>query len=183
MSEAKSAAAEPVIPEESKLLRSAYKKSGLTVADIAAAAGVSVPTLHIAFNGIRYRDGVGLAAAPSDQTLVKVGSVLRLDAQALRDVGRERAAGLLEEALNADDLPVARSSSDEIALAAVAGRRSLAKQILSIFSIDELRSEIERRTAQDELGASEPDDTAEDDDEAFHRELAEDLRTEQWPGQ
>lgn len=182
MSEVKDSSAEPVVPAESKLLRSAYKKSGLTVADIAAASGLAVPTLHIAFNGIRYRNGVGLASTPSDQTLVKVGSVLRLDAQALRDIGRERAAGLLEEALKSDDLPVARSSSDEITLATLAGRRSLTKQILSVFSIDELRAEIERRTEQDEPVAPDGSDDASDDDEAFHQELAEDLRTEQWPG-
>lgn len=119
-----------------------------------------------------------LGQAPSDQTLVKAGSVLRLYAQALRGIGRERAAGLLEEALKADGLPVARSSSDEITLATLAGRRSLTKQILSIFSIDELRSEIERRTAQGEPDTDGDDDA---DDAAFHRELAEDLRTEQWP--
>lgn len=180
MSEAKSTPEEPVIPEESKLLRAAYKKSGLTVADIAAASGISVPTLHIAFNGIRYRDGVGLASAPTDQTLVKVGSVLRLDARALRGIGRERAAGLLEEALKADGLPVARSSSDEITLATLAGRRSLTKQILSVFSVDELRAEIERRNAPGELNTDSDDE--DEDNEAFHRELAEDLRTEQWPG-
>lgn len=160
------------VPPESALLRAAYKKSGLTVADLAAASGLSVATLHIAFTGIRYRNGVGKAAIPPDQTLVKVGSVLRLDPAALRAVGRERAAGLLEEARSADDAPVARSSADLDAVAAVAGRMALAKQIFSLFSTDELRAEIERRDRADD----------EREDARTRKELADDLRAEQHPG-
>lgn len=170
----KTSAEDPQIPAESALLKAAYKKSGLTVADLAAASGLSVGTLHIAFTGIRYRDGVGRAASPADQTLIKLGSVLRIDPQALRAVGRDRAADLLQEAMQAGDLPTAASAADLDAQAAVAGRMALVKQILAVFSAEELRGEIARRKSDTA--------TQDDDDEQVYQELAEDLRAEQFPG-
>lgn len=171
-SDTKPSAEDPQIPAESALLKAAYKKSGLTVADLAAASGLSVGTLHIAFTGIRYRDGVGKPATPADQTLVKVGSVLRIDPQALREVGRDRAADLLQEAMQAGDLPTAASAADLDAQAAVAGRMALTKQILAVFSTEELRGEIARRQKGDEVN----------EDEQAYQDLADDLRTAQFPG-
>ena len=171
-SETDATAEDQQVPAESALLKAAYKRSGLTVADLAAASGLSVGTLHIAFTGIRYRDGIGKPAVPADQTLVKVGSVLRIDPQMLRAVGRDRAADLLAEAMQAGDMPTAASASDLNAQAAVAGRTALAKQILAAFSTEELRAEIARRQQHDEAS----------DDEQTYQELADDLKAAQFPG-
>lgn len=134
---------EIVIPPESAMLKTAYRKSGLTVADLAAATGLSVPTLHIAMGGVRYRDGKAKAAIPPDNTMVKLASVLRIHPDALRAHGRERAADLLAEATDNDGTIAVPSDLD--AQAAVAGRQALAKQILAVFSTEELRAEIARR--------------------------------------
>jgi transcriptional regulator with XRE-family HTH domain len=151
-------------PPESALLKDAYRKSGLTVADLAAATGLSTGTLHIAMNGIRYRDGKGRVAVPPDRTLVKLASVLRIHPDALRSHGRGRAADLLAEASNAEDEPTATFSSDLEAQSAVAGRAALARQVLALFSTEELRSELERRdqTEHDELDVEGRDDAAPD---------------------
>lgn len=127
------------------MLKAAYRKSGLTVADLAAATGLSVATIHIAMKGIRYRDGKAKAAVPPDRTLVKLASVLRIHPDALRASDRGRAADLLAEASGADDEPAATFASDLEAQAAVAGRAALARQVLAVFSTEELRAELERR--------------------------------------
>mgnify|MGYP001359652749 CR=1 FL=1 len=130
-------------PAESLLLKATYKKSGLTVADLAAATGLSVATLHIALNGIRYREDGPRVSAPSDITLVKLGSVLGLEPEALRAIGRDRAADLLVEANTAG--PRAAVPSEQEAMAAAAARTALTIQVLGAFSTDELRTEIRRR--------------------------------------
>lgn len=63
------------------------------------------------------------------------------------------------------------------------GRTVLARQVLGVFSTDELRAEIQRREAKladDELYADSDDS---DEDAALQEELAEDLRAKQWPEQ
>lgn len=125
------------------MLKAAYRKSGLTVADLASATGLSAGTIYIALSGIRYRDGEGRPAVPPDRTLVKLASVLRIHPEALRAYERDRAAELLEEA--SSETQEARFSSDLEAQAAVVGRAALARQVLAAFSTDELRAEIARR--------------------------------------
>lgn len=127
------------------MLKAAYKKSGLKVADLAAATGLSVGTIHIALSGIRYRDGKGRPAVPPDRTLVKLASVLGIHPDALRAYDRPRAAELLEEAVSTEDASSPAFASDLEAQAAVAGRAALARQVLAAFSVEELRAEIERR--------------------------------------
>lgn len=136
-------AADLTPPPESAMLKAAYRQSGLTVADLAAATGLSVPTLHIAMNGFRYRDGKTKVATPPDSTMVKLASVLRIHPDVLRAHGRERAAGLLAEVTDEDSTTAVPSDLD--AQSAVAGRQALAKQILAVFSTEELRAEIARR--------------------------------------
>lgn len=131
------------LPPESAMLKAAYKKSGLTVADLAAATGLSVATIHIALSGVRYRDGKGKAAVPPDRTLVKLSSVLGVHPDALRAYDRPRAAELLAEA-SAEE-PAAEFRTDLEAQASVAGRAALARQVLAAFSTAELQAEIERR--------------------------------------
>lgn len=128
---------------ESLLLKASYKKSGLTVADLAAATGLSVGAISIALSGVRYRDGGAKAAVPSDRTLVRLSSVLRIDPEVWRQIGRDRAAELLAEAIEAGD--IANAPADAEAVAAAAGRAALARQVLAAFSSDELRAELARR--------------------------------------
>lgn len=134
------------VPSESAVLRSAYEKSGLAVGDIAAAAGLSSATIHIAMRGFRYRDGEPVVAVPPDPTLVKIASVLRVSPEALREHGRGRAAELLEEALQDDPDPAAGPDGETRAAAASAGRTALARQVLAAFTVEELREELTRRT-------------------------------------
>lgn len=134
------------VPAECVMLKAAYKKSGLTVADLAAATGLSVGTIHIALSGIRYRDGKAKAAVPPDRTLVKLSSVLGIHPDVLRAYDRQRAAELLAEA-SADEAPTA-FQSDQEAQASVAGRAALARQVLAAFSTAELQAEIERRSKE-----------------------------------
>lgn len=129
------------LPPESKILDAAYRTSGLTAADLAAATGLSVGSIRIALSGIRYRNGEGKAVAPADPTLAKLASVLGVSPAALREVGRDRAAELMLEA--ADTVALA----DLDTKAAIAGRAALARQVLGVFSTDELRAEIARRGA------------------------------------
>lgn len=133
------------IPPESAHLRMTYKKSGIKVADLAAASGLSVSSIHIALNGFRYRDGVAKIAVPPDRTLVKLGSVLGVESAALREVGRERAAELLDEVGESDQSLPTTFSSDAEAKAHAAGRAALARQVLAAFSLEELRAEVKRR--------------------------------------
>lgn len=132
------------IPPESTMLKTAYRQSGLTVANLATATGLSVGTLHIAMNGIRYRGGKARVALPPDSTLVKLSSVLGIHPDILREHGRERAADLLVEALAVDG-SVVTFSTDLNAQAAVVGRQALARQVLAVFSTEELRAEVDRR--------------------------------------
>lgn len=147
----KSGSHEVDVPPESKMLKAAYKKSGLTVADLAAATGLSTATIHVAHNGIRYRDGNAKATVPPDRTLVKLSSVLGISPDTLRAHGRDRAAALLEEAGTSQDPAV--FPSDREAQAAVAGRAALTQQILSVFSIEDLEAEVQRRRWADNMDA------------------------------
>lgn len=131
------------IPPESTMLKSAYRQSGLRVADLATATGLSVGTLHIAMNGIRYRGGKARVAPPPDSTIVKLASILKIRPDTLREYNRERAADLLEEVTDEGSTAVAPSDLD--AQATVAGRQALARQIFAVFSTEELRAEIARR--------------------------------------
>lgn len=166
-----------VIPAESLLLKENYKKSGLTVADLAGATGLSVGTIHIAMSGIRYRDGKPRVAVPPDRTLVRLSSVLHIDPNAWRQIGRDRAADLLVDVNEAGEAPIA--PVDIEAVSAVAGRGALARQVLAVFSTAELQAEVKRR---DRIEV-ERVERAEHDrlDREANAEIAEDLRTEQWP--
>lgn len=109
----------------------------------------------------------------------KLASLLRIQPAALRDAGRERAAQLLEE-IPSDKRPTT-VASDVDSRSRAEGRRIVTQQVLGVFSTEELRAEIQRREAKradSELYADEDEDA---DDAAFHQELADDLRTEQWP--
>lgn len=165
-------AADLDIPAECKLLRAKYKKSGLTVAELAQASGLSVGTITIVLSGVRYRAGKPHVSIPPDGTLVKVASVLRVQPAALRDAGRERAADLLAQAIDAGSVESFVLASDLDAQAVAAGRQALARQVLAVFSTEELRAEVQRRDAEDEA-------SQERDDQA---DLLDDLRTSQYPG-
>ncbi len=130
------------------MLKEAYRSSGLTAADLAAATGLSTASVHIAMNGIRYRDGVAKVTVPPDSTVVKLASVLHIHPEALRSHGRDRAAGLLEEA-NATEGAHQKPQSDREAQAAAYARAALVKQVLAVFSTEELRAELERRDRGD----------------------------------
>lgn len=137
-----------VPPAESTILKALYRKSGLTVADLSAATGLSVATLHIALNGIRYRSDGPRVAEPSDITLVKLGSVLGLDPAILRAAGRDRAADLLAEAISTNPRPALPAEQE--AIIGAAARTALAIQVLAAFSTDELTAEIRRRQKRDQ---------------------------------
>lgn len=138
------------VPPESALLRATYKQSGIKVADLATASGLSVSGIHIALNGFRYREGVARAAVPPDRTLVKLGAVLGIEPAALREAGRDRAAELLAEVGESDESLPTTFSSDGEAKAHAAGRVGLSRQVLAAFSSEELRAELLRRTAADD---------------------------------
>lgn len=144
------------VPPECVALKTAYKKSGLTVADLSSATGLSTATVYIALSGIRYRDGVGKSTRPPDATVVKLAGVLRIHPDALRALGRDRAAELLEEVEGTSGPASATSAivSDETAKAAAAARAALARQVLAAFATEDLRLELERR----ERGADEAQD-------------------------
>lgn len=127
-------------PAESLLLNATYKKSGLTAADLAAATGLSVGAIRIALSGIRYRDGQPKATVPPDLTLVRLASTLGIGPAVLSSIGRERAAELLTEAKSAPVAPDLDTTS------AIAARDALTRQVLAVFSTDDLRAEIARRT-------------------------------------
>lgn len=147
------------------LLGQVYRTSGLTAADLAAASGLSTSAVRIALAGLRYRQGEPRVTAPTDQTLAKLASALGISSQTLAAVGRGRAASMLDEA---ETTPPADLDTS----AAIAGRLSLARQILAQFSTEELRAELERR---DQAEHDELDREAIDD-------IAEDLKTERFPG-
>lgn len=159
------------LPSESAMLKAAYRKSGLTVADLASATGLSVGAVHIALNGIRYRDGKAKVAIPPDRTLVKLASALRIHPDVLRAHDRARAADLLVEASRVEPGQEVSFASEQEAQAAVAARSVLARQILAVFSDEELRAELERR---DRSEHSLMNRQAEAD-------IAETLTTDRWP--
>lgn len=130
----------PEAPAESKVLDNAYRKSGLTAADLAVATGLSVGSIRIALSGLRYRKGEVAAVAPPDQTLAKLASVLGIGPAALIEAGRERAAAILRDAKKPMAVP------DLNAAAAIAGREALARQVLAVFSTEEIRDELGRRS-------------------------------------
>ncbi|TFD23818.1 hypothetical protein [Cryobacterium sp. TMT2-23] len=127
-------------PAESLILNATYKKSGLTAADLAAATGLSVGAIRIALSGIRYRSGEPKATVPPDQTLVRLASALGIGPAVLSGLGRDRAAELLTGAKSTSAAP------DLDTQAAIAAREALTRQVLAVFSTDELRAEIARRT-------------------------------------
>lgn len=130
-------------PAESLILNATYKKSGLTAADLAAATGLSVGAIRIALSGIRYRDGQPKATVPPDQTLALLASALGIAPAVLSGIGRDRAAGILTEAKSSAAAPDLDTTS------AIAARDALTRQVLAVFSTDDLRAEIERRTEAD----------------------------------
>lgn len=134
------------VPSECKLIKDAYRDSGLTVAALANATGLSAGTLHVAMRGTRYRDGEVHIAIPPDRTLVKLASILRVSSDDLRAHGRDRAADLLDE-VEASQENTPTFASDLEAQAAAAGRAALARQVLAAFSTEDLRAEILRRDA------------------------------------
>lgn len=126
-------------PAESLILNATYKKSGLTAADLAAATGLSVGAIRIALSGIRYRSGQPKVTVPPDQTLVRLASALGVGPAVLTSLGRERAAELLAGAKSTAAAP------DLDTKAAIAAREALTRQVLAVFSTEELRAEIARR--------------------------------------
>lgn len=157
------------------MLRAEYKRSGLTIAEVAKVSGVSTPSVHVAVNGFRYYDRQKVVTVPPSKTLVKLAAALSIDAAKLRAVGREDAAQLLEETPTYQ-LPTPATALADVEAAASA-RQTVIRQVLGVFSTDELLAEIERR--QSALADDGP--YVEDVDSDFHAELADDLRTEQWP--
>jgi len=139
---------EDQIPAECRAIKLVHQRSGLTVADLAAATGLSVGTIHVALSGVRYRGSEAKITAPSDRTLVRLASALGLKPGFLRDVDRGRAADLLAEADEVGVRPVFAVEQD--AQAAVAARSALTRQILAVFSTEELRTELERRDRLEE---------------------------------
>lgn len=142
------------------------------------ATGISTTAIQIAMSGFRYGKRVPSVVPPPDKTLVKLAAVLQIEPEALRKVSRDHAAKLLGE-IPADELLSAEDAEQPLeSVSMPPGRQILARQVLGVFSTDELRAEVERREAKltdDELYA---DDSG---DSAFHAELADDLCTEQWP--
>lgn len=163
------------IPRECAVLRAAYERSGLSVGAISKATGISTTAIHIAMNGYRYRGGETHVTVPPDNTVVKLAAVLRIEPSVIRGAGRARAAALLEEASVAG--LKATTDSDEHAQALAAGRNALAIRVLAAFSTDELQAELNRRARV----TATPADDAEDDAEVY-AELADDLRSAQYPG-
>ena len=162
MSEAKS---DVQPPAESVLLNDAYKNSGLTAADLAASTSLSISAVRVALAGVRYRQGEAKVTIPPDQTVAKLASALGVGPQSLSAVGRERAAELIK-GVETDPPP------DLDTAAAIAGRLSLARQVLGLFSTEELRSELERRDRAEH----------EEVDQQIIDDAAEDLDADRWPG-
>ena len=127
------------IPAESRLLDAAYRRSGLTAADLAAAAGISAGSVRIALSGRRYRKDEVQVVVPPDQTLAKLAGALGISAESLRELGRERAAELVA------GLVPASVPADEEAAAVIAARRAVFAQVLAVVPTEELQAEIKRR--------------------------------------
>lgn len=134
-------------PPECTLLHDRQKRSGLTVADLAAATGLSVSTINNSLRGYRYRKGDPIVVVPPDTTLAELASQLLINPESLRRVGRPEAADLL--AANKPEsvhVPVELPElEDEKTLVATQVRRSLVRRVLEAFTDQELRDELERR--------------------------------------
>lgn len=148
---------EKLQPVESELLDAQYRKSGLTVAELAKSTGISVGAIRIALAGTRYKDGKLRRVVPPDHTVAKLAAVLRISPETLQGIGRSRAAAILAEAEGL----TASTKPDLNSVAAIAGRRSIVEQMLAIFSTEELRAELERR--DDEAAKQEGIDDAADE--------------------
>ncbi len=118
-------------PPESVILTDAYKKSSLTAADLAASTGLSVSAVRVALAGIRFRSGEPRLAVPPDKTVAKLAATLGVSAATLTEVGRPRAAALLNEA---DVTP----PPDLDTAAAIAARSAVVRQVLGVFSMEEV---------------------------------------------
>lgn len=120
------------LPAESVLLKAAYRTSGLTVADLASATGMSTGAVTIALDGFRYRSGEPRRAVPPDHAVVRLALALHITPADVRAAGRDRAADLMTEALGEHELPADAPAS-------------LAQRVLAAFSTEELRAELARR--------------------------------------
>lgn len=123
------------------------KRSGLIVADLAAATWLSVSTINNSLRGYRYRKGDPIVVVSPDTTLAEFASQLLINPESLRRVGRPEAADLLAtnkpESVHAPvELP---ELEDEKILVATQVRRSLVRRVLEAFTDQELRDELERR--------------------------------------
>lgn len=134
------------LPVECELLDAQYRRSGLTVADLADSTGISAGAIRIALAGIRYRNGQARRVVPPDQTVAKLSAVLGISADTLIGVGRSRAAAILAEGQGT----TVNAQPDLNSVAAIAGRQSVVRQMLAIFSSEELRAELARRSAHEE---------------------------------
>lgn len=157
------------IPPECRAIKLVHQKSGLTVADLATATDLSVGTIHVALSGVRYRGSEAKVTVPSDRTLVRLASALGLTPEFLRGVDRDRAADLLAKADEVGARP--NFEVEQGAQAAVAARGALIRQILAVFSTEELRAELERRDRSEE----------EEERRENNKDLWDTLRTEQMP--
>jgi transcriptional regulator with XRE-family HTH domain len=138
-------------PAEAMLLNRAYKKSGLTAGDLAVATGLSIPTVRQALTGLRYYKGQPKAMTPTDKKLALLGSALGIPPEALADLGRHRAAALISEGEYDSTVPMTDAT------VTIAARALLARQILAVFSVDELRAEVARRDRIEEAGPDQAD--------------------------
>lgn len=134
-----------MIPPECIAIKDVYRKSGLTVADIATAINMSVGTVHVALSGLRYRGSDPRIAVPSDQTLSSIALVLGLFPEFLRDLDRHGAADLLESSQQLEGPTIFRKGRE--AQVAASARLAVIQQVLGVFSAEELLAEYERRMA------------------------------------
>lgn len=134
------------IPSECVVLTRIKKQSGLTIQQLADATGISVGAVSIALSGIRYRNSEPRIAAPTDRSLARLASALRISATELRAEGRDNAALLLQEAEPAGD------RCDRELVGFLAGREAVIRQMLTPLSTEELQAEITRRTSSTPQG-------------------------------
>lgn len=142
---------QPELPAEVILLNTAYKKSGLTVPVLAAATGLSIPTLRQTLTGLRYYKGQPKVLMPTDKKLALLGSALGIPPEALTAMGRHRAAALITEGEYDSAVPVPDAA------VVIAARAPLARQILAVFTVDELRAEVARRDRIEQAGPDQAD--------------------------
>lgn len=142
---------QPQLAAESILLNTAYKKSGLTAADLAAATGLGIATVRLALAGVRYRKGQPIPVTPTDKKLALLGSALGIGSESLADLGRHRAAALIADAEYDSAVPVPDAA------VVIAARAPLTRQILAVFTVDELRAEVARRDRIEQAGPNQAD--------------------------